>query len=150
MLIKQKRQAAAPLAARSSGMTVGSEIQTSCTKCKSVTTHVVIAKVGLVPTSVQCKACSSLHAYRRSRPPVAKGTPIDKRSVDVIWQEAMKRARGAAVPYVSSGYYEVGARLRHLSFGEGVVSRLSSTTVCEVIFATGTVRLLMGGGTRAS
>ena len=34
----------------------------------------------------------------------------------------------------------------HPSFGEGVVARLSSATVCEVVFVKGTVKLIMGAG----
>jgi hypothetical protein len=148
MLFKQKRSPSTPLPVRAALM-VGAEIQTSCTKCKSVTTHVVVAKLGSVPTSVQCRTCSTLHAYRTARSARPKGaTPIDERTVEVIWQDAMRRARGAAVAYSASSYYEVGARLSHLSFGEGVVSRLPSTTVCEVIFSTGPVKLLMGGSRR--
>jgi hypothetical protein len=56
----------------------------------------------------------------------------------------MRRAQGEAIRYSTSGHYAVGARLRHASFGDGVVARLSSATVCEVIFETGTVKLVMG------
>ena len=146
MLFKQKRHAPVPPAVRSPGVTVGSEIETSCTKCKAVTPHVVIAKVGHVPTSVQCRTCSTLHAYRAPRRSSGPKAPVaDERSVEAHWQDAMKRARGVALPYSTGGYYEVGARLKHVSFGEGVVARLPSTTVCEVIFETGLVKLLMGG-----
>ena len=149
MLFKQKRHSSAPLPVRSPGVTVGSEIETSCTKCKSITAHAVVAKLGAVPTRVECHVCSTVHAYRAPRRSTgAKATAVDERSVETIWQDAMKRSRGAAVPYSASGYFEIGARLNHLSFGEGVVARLPSTTVCEVIFATGAVKLLMGGASR--
>jgi hypothetical protein len=145
MLFRHKRQSSAPIQVGSAGLIVGSEIETSCTKCKSITAHVVVAKVGAVPTRVECRRCSTVHAYRTPRRPAGvKGAPIEERSVELVWQDAMKRARGAVVPYSAGSYYEVGARLSHLSFGEGVVSRLPSTTVCEVIFETGSVKLLMG------
>ena len=56
----------------------------------------------------------------------------------------MRRAHGEAIPYAASGRYTVGNRVKHSRFGEGVVVRLSSATVCEVIFVTGTVKLVMG------
>jgi len=149
MLFKHKSHSSAPRPVRSPGLTVGSEIETSCTKCKSITAHAVVAKVGVVPTRVECRICSTVHAYRAPRRTAAKGSPVDERSVEVIWQDAMKRTRGATVPYAASSYFEVGARLNHVTFGEGVVSRLPSTTVCEVIFATGAVKLLMGGPSRS-
>jgi hypothetical protein len=47
------------------------------------------------------------------------------------------------VPYATNGYFEVGQRVKHPTFGEGVVTRLSSATVCEVIFSDGPRKLLM-------
>src|SRR5262245_55057206 len=145
MLLRHKRQSSTPVPVRSAGLIVAPEMQPAWTKCKSYTAHVVVAKVGAVPTRVECRRCSTVHAYRTPRRPAeVKGAPIEERSVELVWQDAMKRARREAVPYLASDYYEVGARLSHVSFGEGVVSRLPSTTVCEVIFETGVVKLLMG------
>src|SRR5262249_34715423 len=115
MLFNHKRHSSIPPPARSAGLTIGSEIETSCTTCKSVTPHAVVAKVGHVPTSVECRTCSTLHAYRAPRRSSGPKAPAaDERSVEVNWQDAMKRARGAAFPYSAGGYYEVGARLKHL------------------------------------
>jgi hypothetical protein len=61
----------------------------------------------------------------------------------------MRRAQGDAVPYAASERYTVGTRVKHARFGEGVVVRLSSPTVCEVIFATGTLKLVMGSTSAA-
>lgn len=145
MASKAKTRAALP-AAPPSRNPVGSTIDTSCIKCKKMTPHLVAAKIGSVPTRVQCTACSSLHAFkaphRVTRGPGA--SPADARSVDEIWKDAMRRARGPAVPYSTAARYELGAKLNHLNFGEGVVSGLPSTTVCEVIFENGPVKLLMG------
>jgi hypothetical protein len=141
---KQKRQAPTAYDVRPQTVTVGSNVDASCTKCKTVTSHVIMAKVGAVPARVQCLTCSTLHAYRAPRRPSARAPAIDERSVEQIWHDAMKRCRAAVVPYSTRQHYEIGARVNHLSFGEGVVSRLQSTTVCEVIFMTGAVKLLMG------
>jgi hypothetical protein len=129
---------------RTPTLTVGSNLETVCTKCKTVTPHVITAKVGTVPARVQCNTCSTLHAYRAPRRPGVRAAAVDERTVEQVWHDAMKRCRSAVVPYSKGEHYEVGSRLKHLSFGEGVVSRLQSTTVCEVIFETGPVKLLMG------
>jgi len=143
MLIKAKRRPTEQVAS-ASRLEVGSHVDASCTKCKSLTSHIVIAKIGSVPTRVECRTCSSLHAYRRPRRVSNAQTPrAETRSPEVIWQDAMRRARGVAVPYSRQGNYAVGARLNHSSFGEGVVFRVASTTVCEVLFVTGAVKLLM-------
>lgn len=125
---------------------VGAQVDSTCGKCKKTTPHVVANKIGNVPTRVQCSVCSSVHAYKAPRRSSRREAEpaLDKRDIDVVWKDAMRRARGPAQSYSARGYYEVGSRLSHLSFGEGVVARLSSTTVCEVIFETGTVKLLMG------
>jgi hypothetical protein len=56
----------------------------------------------------------------------------------------MRRAKGTAMPYIAEGRYAVGERISHDTFGEGVVSRLATATVCEVLFSERTVKLLMG------
>jgi hypothetical protein len=143
MSAKQKRSTPV-FEARPNSITVGSDVNASCAKCRSVTVHVVMTKVGSVPARVQCHTCQSLHAYRAPRQPVVRAAAAAVRTVEEIWQDAMKRCRSAVVPYSVRGHYAVGSRLTHLSFGEGVVCRLQSATVCEVIFERGTVKLLMG------
>lgn len=125
---------------------VGAQVDSACGKCKKTTSHVIVTKIGNVPTRVQCGVCEGVHAYKAPRrsPRREAASAIDSRDIDAIWKDAMRRARGPAQSYSARGYYEVGSKLSHLSFGEGVVARLSSTTVCEVIFETGTVKLLMG------
>jgi hypothetical protein len=145
MLIKPKRRPAADDVPRGSRLEVGSHIDAACTKCKSITSHIVIAKLESLPTRVECRTCSSLHAYRSPRRVSKAPAPrAEVRSPEVIWQDAMRRARGVSVPYSTRDNYAVGTRLNHSSFGEGVVARLASTTVCEVLFETGSVKLLMG------
>lgn len=140
---KHKRSTPTP-EIRSNALTVGSDVNASCSKCRTATIHIVMTKVGSVPARVQCRTCMTLHAYRAPRQTVMRAAAAAARTVDEIWQDAMKRCRSAVVPYSAGAHYTVGSRLNHLSFGEGVVSRLQSTTVCEVIFAQGTVKLLMG------
>jgi hypothetical protein len=95
-----------------------------------------------------------MHAYRSpnaasgARASAAKAAKPAK--VEESWSSSMRRAQGDAVPYSKSGSYAVGSRVAHPSFGEGVVTRLSSPTVCEVLFATGTIKLLMRPGERPS
>lgn len=140
-------------AKRDSGPVVGGHVEASCRKCQSVTTHIVLAMVGGKPSKVECRTCHGTHAYKatasaprasspRSASTRASRTP-EPNPADV-WASSMRSARGETVSYAPSGRYGVGARLKHPTFGEGVVARLASTTVCEVIFVTGTVKLIMG------
>ena len=118
---------------------LGTEIESKCRKCKKMTQHVVLAKVGSKPTRVRCTACETEHEHTVSRP---------RRVADAVarqlpWAEALAEARGVAVPYTSAATYRVGARVSHPSFGEGVVVRQASPTVCEVLFESRPVKLLM-------
>jgi hypothetical protein len=123
---------------------VGAHVNASCGKCKAVTSHIVLAKVGARPTRVECRTCHAMHAYRTSPSARAPSARVAEPSPEEVWTNSMRQARGVTVPYTTSGRYPVGARLKHPRFGEGVVARLTSTTVCEVVFSTGTVKLIMG------
>jgi hypothetical protein len=149
---QEGRRAPAKVETSAEKLGVGGHLDAPCGKCKRVTSHVVLAKVGTKPTRVECRVCKSAHAYRapegtaRTRREPAKAGKAGKpaASPEAAWAESMRRAQGEAVPYAASGRYTVGTRMKHSRFGEGVVVRLSSATVCEVIFATGTVKLVMG------
>ena len=131
-------------------MGVGSHLDTACRKCKRVTSHVVLAKLGPNPTRVECRVCHSAHAYRAAtatskprRESAAKSAKVAV-SPEAAWADVMRRAQGEAVPYATGQRYSAGTKIKHARFGEGVVVRLSSPTVCEVVFSTGTVKLVMG------
>lgn len=118
---------------------VGTEIDTRCRKCKGTTKHVVTAKVGVKPTRVRCGTCETEHEYTAAR----ARRVADTAPRQLPWAEAIAQARGAASAYSAGTSYLVGSRVSHPSFGEGVVVRLSSATVCEVLFEERTVKLLM-------
>jgi hypothetical protein len=118
---------------------VGTEIDTRCKACKGTTKHVVVAKVGSKPTRVRCLTCELEHEYAAARPRrVAETAPKL-----LVWAEAMEKARGTASPYSASTTYLPGSRVTHPTFGEGIVVRLASATVCEVLFEERIVKLLM-------
>lgn len=120
---------------------VGTEIATRCRKCRATTTHVVIAKVGSKPTRVRCGACELEHEYTVTRP--RRATAVKPNQLP--WAEAIAQSSAVATPYSAGASYRVGARIAHPSFGEGLVVALASATVCEVLFESRTVKLLMKG-----
>lgn len=145
---------------------VGGYVDAWCGKCKDVTSHIVLAKVGAKPTRVECRTCHAMHQYKAAataakssssgtRAPGSRPTTRSKAAEpkpEEAWAASMRQARGDAIKYEPGGQYVVGNRLNHARFGEGVVVRLSSGTVCEVVFKTGTVKLIMGAaqGRRSS
>jgi len=118
---------------------LGTEIDTRCKKCRATTKHVVTGKVGSKPTRVRCSVCELEHEYTVTRARRAsESTPIQ-----LPWAEAIAHARGATTEYSAGASYVTGARVRHATFGEGVVVRIASPSVCEVLFEERTVKLLM-------
>ncbi|MEW6270057.1 MAG: hypothetical protein AB1689_12260 [Thermodesulfobacteriota bacterium] len=130
------------------GTTVGSYVDALCGKCKEMTSHIVLAKIGSVPTRVECRTCHAMHAYRvpgtrrTSTSSAARARPAPDPAQ--VWADAMRRAQGAAVTYSIDRHYDVGTRLSHPTFGEGVVVRHASTSVCEAVFRDRAVKLKMG------
>lgn len=62
----------------------------------------------------------------------------------------MAQARGPILAYAAGEIYRVGQQMAHPSFGNGVVVRVGSSTVCTVVFLDGEKRLLMGTVARPS
>ncbi len=118
---------------------LGIEIDTRCKKCRATTKHVVTGKVGSKPTRVRCSVCELEHEYTITRARRASESAPHQ----LPWAEAVARARGVTTDYSAGASYLNGARVRHASFGEGVVVRIASPTVCEVLFEERTVKLLM-------
>jgi hypothetical protein len=128
--------------------TVGAETDAMCGKCKKATRHIILAMVGVKPSRVECKTCSAQHAFRSTKGNAASRTraaaAVPTLTPEEAWTQAMRRADGVTIRYLTSGHFEVGQRVTHPTFGDGVVVALSSPTVCEVMFNTGTKKLLMG------
>ena len=132
---------------------VGGYADAYCGKCKEVTSHIVLAKIGAKPTRVECRTCHAMHAYKASATATRTSTGKTRSTSraaepkpEEAWAAAMRSGRGEPIKYEPAGHYVAGNRLRHASFGEGVVARLNSATVCEVVFKHGTVKLIMGAG----
>jgi hypothetical protein len=128
-----------------SAIQIGSPIVAKCAKCKSVTPHLVVGKIGWRPTRVECCTCATVHEFRPPRVVKNKTEAASPTATpEEVWRSGMKRAKGNARPYDQSMHYAIGNRVEHASFGPGVVIRMSSETVCEVAFESGTVKLRMG------
>jgi hypothetical protein len=147
----QRRDAGKPAPVAS--LDVGAVIDFACAKCKRVTGHRVLRKVGVLPTRLECSVCAGTRAYRS--PAAAAQAKLRRAAAtsaiadpEEVWQRAMKAARGPAVAYSSSAHYPVGQRLSHADFGDGVVTARGSATVCTVVFRSGEKKMLMGSPER--
>jgi hypothetical protein len=127
---------------------VGADVEALCSKCGDVW-HVVVAKVREQIVKVQCKQCSGYHRYKsphgapaekklpaanrpaREREREAKG-PVERFEKPAVAADLTKPAR----TYRASELFEVGERIDHPSFGQGVVEIADSGKI-TVFFGSG-------------
>ena len=124
---------------------VGADIEALCSKCGDVW-HVVVAKDGEKIAKVQCKQCGGYHRYRsihaataQQKLPSNKRAPKEPRATPVERIEKASVAADLTRPsqtYRASGKYDVGWRVDHPTFGQGVIE-LSEPGKITVFFATG-------------
>ena len=123
---------------------VGADVEALCSKCGDVW-HVVVAKVGEQIVKVQCKQCGGYHRYKSPH-----GTPAAKRAPAGAAHAARDTAgravreaggrrptcRARSRTYRASEKFEVGDRIDHPSFGQGVIETAEPGKI-TVFFATG-------------
>jgi hypothetical protein len=126
---------------------VGADVEALCSKCGDVW-HVVVAKVGQQIVKVQCKQCSGYHRYRsphnapaEKKLPATSRAPRETRPPTRAVERFEKPAVAAdlsrpARPYRASETFEVGQRIDHPSFGQGVIE-IAEPGKITVFFATG-------------
>jgi hypothetical protein len=127
---------------------VGADVEALCSKCGDVW-HVVVAKVGQQIVKVQCKQCSGYHRYKSPhnapadrklpsthRPPrepkAPARSPVERFEKPAVAPDLSKPSR----PYRASELFEIGERIDHPSFGQGVVE-IAELGKVTVFFASG-------------
>jgi hypothetical protein len=129
---------------------VGADVEALCTKCGDVW-HVVVAKVGEQIVKVQCKQCGGYHRYKSPhgapkevrqpsmfapKPPRAAATstkaPVERFEKPAVAADLTKPVR----TYRASEKFEIGERVEHPSFGQGVVEQAEPGKI-TVFFASG-------------
>ena len=137
---------------------VGADVEALCSKCGDVW-HVVVAKVGEQIVKVICKECGGQHRYRsphgaptakrqpslaNPRPARAAKAPVERFEKPAVAADLTKPVRA----YAASLKFEVGERVEHPSFGQGVIEQAEPGKI-TVFFATGRRVLVQskdGGG----
>jgi hypothetical protein len=129
---------------------VGADVEALCSKCGDVW-HVVVAKVGDQIVKVHCKECNKEHRYKNPHgAPKAKRQPSltdvkPEREPRMTAAKVVERFEKPAVAadltkpsrrYGASEKFEVGERVDHPAFGQGVVE-VSEPGKVTVFFATG-------------
>jgi len=125
---------------------VGADVEALCSKCGDVW-HVVVATDGERIVKVQCKQCGAYHRHKSPH-----GAPAEKKLPSAIRPSTPKEPKAPVErfekpavaadlakpvkPYRASEKYEVGERIEHPSFGQGVIELAESGKI-TVFFASG-------------
>ncbi|OFZ54089.1 MAG: hypothetical protein A2428_13190 [Bdellovibrionales bacterium RIFOXYC1_FULL_54_43] len=134
---------------------VAQEALSYCTSCKMDLNHVIVAMKGDRIAKVQCLTCKKEHVYRAPKgvttPPVKKSKKKEAESpatsVEAEWQKLMTAHKDTPIKaYSMKGQFGLGDRLKHPTFGEGIVGKLIYPNKLEVIFQTD-IKVLIHGGT---
>jgi len=141
---------------------VGADVEALCSKCGDVW-HVVVAKVGEQIVKVQCKQCGGYHRFksphgapaekklpatnRAPKEPRPSRDPVERFEKPAVAADLSKPSR----PYRASEKFDVGDRIDHPSFGQGVIE-ISEPGKITVFFASGRRVLVQAkdGGTGTS
>ncbi len=138
--------------------TVAQEALAYCTSCKMDLAHTVVAMKGDRIAKVECKTCKKIHVYKAPKgitePTAAKpkkerakkGAAAAASSIEAEWEKLMTAHKDAPFKsYTTKGQFALGDKIKHPSFGDGIVGRLIFPNKVEVIFQTN-VRVLISGG----
>ena len=131
-------------------MRVGSDIEAVCKKCGDVW-HVVIALADRRIANVECRECGARHRYRGVKgetgavrgKPAARATSSRTRSgkkQQVVEADESRPRRD----FRMSDTYQVGDRVLHARFGEGVVQEVAAPAKIVVLFDVGAKTLAQG------
>lgn len=134
-------------------MQVGREVESVCGKCGN-SWHVVIALADGRIAKVECRECGARHRHR----PVGGAAPAARRrttgtTTRVAGVRAKKRApvieadlSRPARSFSIRETYQVGDRVVHPNFGQGVVQTVLGPTKVEVLFGADSKTLVQGRG----
>jgi len=142
----------------------GKEALAYCTSCKMDLNHVIVAVKGDRIAKVQCLTCKKEHVYKApkgavepkkkpkkaKKPTKAEAEEAGSHSIEVEWQKLMAAHRDApSKPYGMKGYFGLGDKINHPTFGEGIVGKLIYPNKLEVIFQMDVKVLIYGGQAQA-
>jgi hypothetical protein len=146
--------------AKSGTPAVASEVLAYCGSCKMDLNAVVVAMKGDRVAKVQCLTCKKERVYKAPKgidtptaTPAAKKRASKKKeeeqtatSIEAEWEKLMSTHKDTpSKSYSTQGQFILGDKIKHASFGDGIVSRLIYPNKVEVIFRTDMKILIYAG-----
>lgn len=151
----------------------GKDTLAYCTSCKMDLNHIVVAMKGDKIVKVECQTCKKTHAYKapkgvtepeqetgETKTAKVKGEKKKKKDkdgaegganpIEAEWQKLMTTHKDAPTKnYSTKGRYQLGDKINHPNFGEGIVGRLIYPNKLEVIFRADLKVLIHAGAPTA-
>ena len=136
-------------------ITVGSEMDSWCGKCKMELRHAVVAMVDGLPKRVRCLTCFSEHNHRAVKAAVKAVTKTRRKGQKSPSRKAQETAahwaslmadwdETRARKYSVFGSFQVNDCVVHSSFGKGVVFHVPGPDRIITLFENGEKLLLQG------
>lgn len=136
-------------------LSAGDNIESRCTKCRTIMNHTIVSLVDGLPSRVECNTCKGIHNYRK---PVekklagaktttsARKKSVKKTDVDLtLWAElSLEQKSGKAVTYSLQATFEQDQIVNHPTFGLGKVMQLLPPNKVEILFQDGRKLLRCG------
>lgn len=139
----------------------GKEIDFTCTRCKLLLAHTIIAVVNGEPARVKCNTCHTERKWRRARSSKrstvktrsrADKTRLTNKNASAFekqskWKALMEKAHEGKVQraeYSIRGTFEKGTIVEHKVFGDGIVETVIDNTKIMVCFLDGDKLLVQG------
>ena len=150
----------------STALSVGKEIVCYCTRCKMDLGHTIMSMIGGIPSRVICRTCKSEHNYKPKKgvkepgaTPATSGTRSVVRApretkvektvpVEVEWMKQLNASTRPLREYAANESFSVGDRIKHPTFGEGVVQKLLFPNKLEIIFRMDIKTLVHAGASK--
>lgn len=134
-------------------LSAGDYIEASCTRCRTVLNHTIVAMVGERVVRVECNTCHGVHNYTREktaaepvprittreRPPVSGKARKDPGRVEREEWESLRAAMEGKVvqAYDMNGKYRTNELVEHAVFGLGIVKFVVGPNKMKVLFQSG-------------
>jgi hypothetical protein len=134
-------------------LSAGDNIEATCTRCRKILNHTIVAMVGEKVVKVECNTCRGVHNYREpvASKPVSSGAAVRKKepavrqvkkdagAADREEWETLSQAmdRGRAIAYDIDGKFKVNDLVDHAVFGLGMVKAVITPNKMEVLFQQG-------------
>jgi hypothetical protein len=138
-------------------LSAGNIIEASCTRCKAILNHTIVAMVEERVVRVECNTCHGIHNYRAKVEKKEK-TATTTAQKKLTTPRQPKKDQGAsdrdeweslnptfdtnrAIPYNMDSKYRTNDLIDHSAFGLGVVKNVIPPKKMEVLFQLG-IKLL--------